>query len=75
MKEIMEQITLEQIAELLEVKTVTARLYHNQATRRRREGNPAKRDMPEPTIFIGRSPRWDKKVIEEWMSTVRRKKD
>lgn len=61
-------LTLEQIADRLGVKIITARLYHNRATRYRRENREGRYDLPAPTVIVGRSPRWSADVIEDWLA-------
>ena len=31
-------------------------------------------DFPEPTIFLGKSPRWSSKVINQWINEKSKKK-
>jgi hypothetical protein len=62
-----ESMTLAQVADRLGVTVLSARLFHNQATRRRREGRSNSWDMPAPDLVVGRSPRWFRETIEEWV--------
>ena len=64
----MDDMDLEDVAERIGVTLLSARLYHNQATRRRREGTTLPRDLPEPDSVVGRSPHWKKDTIEEWIA-------
>ncbi len=60
-------LTLENIAERVDISLTAARQYHNRATRRRREGAALSHDLPEPSAFVGRSPRWSVDVVEAWI--------
>jgi predicted DNA-binding transcriptional regulator AlpA len=70
-------LTLSQIAEILDVKTASARVYHEVASRNRRENQVRPTDMPEPMNRIGNTPIWDPKAIDEWMTrrTPRRRSE
>jgi hypothetical protein len=76
----MEYLNIRAIADRLDMKELTIRLYHNQATRRRREGTVRDFDFPEPAVTVGRSPFWEVSQIEGWLrsrpgkGTTRRKK-
>lgn len=61
-------LTLTDIAQLLEVKTASARVYHEVAARNRREKQVRPTDMPEPMARIGNTPIWSKEAIDEWMT-------
>lgn len=65
----MDSMNLKDIAELAGVKLLSARLYHNQATRRRREGTAKVNDMPEPTTFVNGRPYWNRDVIVQWLNS------
>lgn len=61
-------MTLVDVACRLGVSVISARQYHNRATRRRREGCPLFGDMPAPDVVVGRSPRWYVSTIEGWVA-------
>ena len=68
-------LTLSDIAEILDVKPASARVYHEVAQRNRREAAEYNRpqairptDMPEPVRRIGRTPVWTQESIDEWMT-------
>lgn len=68
-------LTLADIAEMLNVKSASARVYHEvaQRNRRARDEHGVKdavrpTDMPEPYARIGRTPIWRPADIEEWMT-------
>lgn len=59
--------TLEDIAKLLGVTHVSARTYHQTASRNRRENHPRPADMPPPDAVFGRTPAWKPATIRAWM--------
>lgn len=59
-------LTIKDIAVILDVQEKSARLYHESAQRRRREGRPRDKDMPAPDTHVGRTPVWYPKTIERW---------
>ena len=62
-------LTIKDIAVVLDVTEKSARLYHEMAQRRRREGKPRDKDMPEPDFRIGRTPVWTRASVEGWKAT------
>ena len=54
MKENQEWLTNDQVSELLGLKYSTLYTYRRRNT------------LPEPDTYIGRTPVWKKKTIEEW---------
>ena len=61
-------LTLSDIAQILDVKPQSARVYHEVAQRNRRENQVRPTDMPEPMRRIGRTPVWSQESIDEWMT-------
>lgn len=67
-------LTLSDIAKLLDVKPASARVYHEVASRNRREQEAGRADavrptdMPAPVNRIGRTPVWTRESIDEWMT-------
>jgi hypothetical protein len=65
-------LTLSDIAQILDVKPASARVYHEVAQRNRREAKEGRAnairptDMPEPFTRIGRTPVWTPDAIDEW---------
>lgn len=76
-------LTLSDIAQILDVKPASARVYHEVAQRNRREAEEGRKDairptdMPEPFARIGRTPVWTQDAIDEWMKrrTPRRRSE
>lgn len=60
-------LTIPQVAEVLGVKPVSARAYHENAQRNRRENGVRSTDMPEPDRRFGRTPVWKRSTIDDWM--------
>lgn len=61
-------LTISEIAPLAGLTEKSARTYHEQAARRRREGLTRPRDMPEPDRRIGRIPVWERATIDRWLA-------
>ena len=57
MKENQEWLTNDQVSELLGLKYSTLYTYRRRNT------------LPEPDTYIGRTPVWNRKTIEEWNRT------
>ena len=57
MKENQEWLTNDQVSELLGLKYSTLYTYRRRNT------------LPEPDTYIGRTPVWNRKTIEEWNKT------
>lgn len=66
-----ELLGLADIADVLGLTPASARTYHTDAVRRRREGAPLPQDMPEPDVRIGRTPGWKVSTIEVWQEARR----
>lgn len=60
-----------EIAEAIGVKPMSARMFHQQAERRRREGTSRPSDMPPPDRVIGRTPVWNAETIKPWIANRR----
>lgn len=59
--------TLEDIAEKIGVETQSARIYHQHATRNRRNDDVKPGDLPQPDLMIGRVPVWHATNIAVWI--------
>lgn len=59
-------LTLSDIAERIGVGVESMRVYHQRATKNRREGHPRPGDLPEPDAVFGRSPVWDEETVGRW---------
>jgi prophage antirepressor-like protein len=60
-------LTLEDVAQVLGVTHKSARTYHQNAQRNRREGHPRQADMPAPDQVYGRVPAWKPGTIQAWL--------
>lgn len=58
--------TLAEVAEHLNIKYATLRVYVAKANRRRRDGEPRPGDIPPPDRYYGQSPVWKPSTIEKW---------
>lgn len=59
-------LTLPQIAERIGVSVDSIRVYHQRASKNRRDGNVRPGDMPPPDQHFGRSPVWKLATIIAW---------
>lgn len=59
-------LTLSDIAERIDVGVGSIRVYHQRATKNRKDGNPRPGDLPEPDQHFGRSPVWKEATIARW---------
>lgn len=59
-------LTIAEIAPMIGVTEASARVYHERATRRRREQTPGAKDMPAPDDRFGRTPVWRRSTIDAW---------
>ena len=60
------ELTLADIAERIGVGIDSIRVYHQRATKNRRDGNPRPGDLPPPYRVVGRSPVWKLQTIIRW---------
>lgn len=61
-------LTLADIAEEIGVTVDSIRVYHQRATKNRRDKNPRPGDLPAPDQTFGRSPVWDRSTVQDWIS-------
>ncbi|QDH93120.1 hypothetical protein QDA02_gp45 [Microbacterium phage Margaery] len=60
-------LTIAEIAPIVGLTVKSTRVYHERATRRRREGDEmSPKDMPAPDERFGRTPAWKRSTIAEW---------
>lgn len=59
-------LTLPEIAERIGVGVDSIRVYHQRASKNRRDGNVRPGDMPPPDQQFGRSPVWKLASIIRW---------
>jgi len=59
-------LTLSDIAERIDVGVDSIRVYHQRASKNRRDGNPRPGDLPAPDRYYGRSPVWKLAQIMAW---------
>jgi hypothetical protein len=59
-------LTLTEIAERINVGVDSIRVYHQRATKNRKDGTPRPGDLPPPDQSFGRSPVWKLATIIRW---------
>lgn len=60
-------LTLADIADRIGVGVESIRVYHQRATKNRRDGHPRPGDLPEPDAVFGRSPVWRSSTVDRWV--------
>ncbi|QHB37198.1 hypothetical protein QDA03_gp43 [Microbacterium phage Terij] len=60
-------LTIAEIAPVVGLTVKSTRVYHERATRKRREGEETtEKDMPAPDVRLGRTPAWKRSTIADW---------
>lgn len=59
-------LTLSEIADQIGVSVGSIRVYHQRATKNRKDGNVRPGDLPAPDQHFGRSPVWKASTIKRW---------
>lgn len=60
-------LTIKDIAPLAGLSRASVAVYHQAAQRRRREGRPEPKDMPQPDMLFGRTPTWKPETVQAWI--------